>query len=100
MTFLDQLHSHVGCLVRLKTELYWYGSDSWDRVKERICLLLEVGDSLECPPPLGSPVLRNVDATVRIPHPDESIPCAATLLFIDGSPRMIWISKRDVELIQ
>jgi hypothetical protein len=100
MMFFDQLKAHIGGLVRLKTDLYWYDSSSWDRVKDRMCLLLDVGEVMVHPFPRGHPALRNLDATGHVPHPDELIPGEAVLLLIDGSCKRIWISKRDVELIQ
>ena len=42
MTLLDRLHAHRGGLVRIKTQLFWYGGRGWDRFPGRICLILDV----------------------------------------------------------
>ena len=34
MTFLEALQSHRGGLVRIKTQLYWYGGRGWDGVHD------------------------------------------------------------------
>lgn len=38
----EELKQYIGCLVHVKTELYWYRKDSWDGVKERFCILLNL----------------------------------------------------------
>ena len=73
MTFLEQLQSHKGGLLRLKTELYWYGGRGYDRSPDRICLILDAA--------------RRTTADY------------ATLLLIDGSPHWVWVAAEDVELL-
>ena len=45
MTFLEMLQSHKGSLIRLKTELFWYGGRGWDKSPGRICLLLDAANA-------------------------------------------------------
>lgn len=40
--FHEQLQAHVGGLVRLHTNLYWYGGRGYDASSGRICLLLDI----------------------------------------------------------
>jgi len=69
MTLLEKLESHRGGLVRLPTQLFWYGR-GWDRTPGRICLLLDAGAY-----------------------------AAAAYLLIDGQPRWIWVVTEDVEFL-
>jgi hypothetical protein len=98
MTFEKQLHVHIGGLVRLKEQLYWYDSCVCDGVEGRVCLLLDVADADDLP---------LLDA--RIACSDQ--PPAATvlgqrhetwkvLLLIDGSPKWVWLSEDIVEFIE
>ena len=75
MTFLEQLQSHKGGLLRLKTELYWYGGRGYDGNPGRVCLILDT-------------------AAARGTTADY-----ATLLLIDGAPHWVWIVEQDVELL-
>ena len=77
MIFLDRLLSHKGGLIRLKTELYWYGGRGYDRSPDRICLLLDAA--------------RTAAAAART--------AAAALLLIESSPHWVWVAAEDVELL-
>ena len=41
MTFLEVLQSHKGGLLRIKSELYWYGGRGFDGYPGRVCLILD-----------------------------------------------------------
>jgi len=98
MTLLEKLESHRGGLVRLPTQLYWYWprGRGWDSTPGRLCLLLDV-----------------VPVTRADFHPGEAfIAAAATAaairvvgraarahLLIDGQPRWVWVTEKDVEII-
>ena len=90
MTFLERLQSHRGGLLRLKSELFWYGGRGPDGSPGRICLIL--------------------DASPRGDHSPEAITTSATLsafahsalaslLLIDGTPQWIWVAQEDLELL-
>jgi hypothetical protein len=86
MTFLEQLQSHRGGLIRLKTELFWYGGRGFDDVPGRVCLLLDaVGD-------IGSIAAALTGAA-------ETLDSTAALLLIDGCPQWVWVSRQDVEFL-
>lgn len=88
MTFLEQLQSHKGGLLRLKTELYWYGGRGWDKNPGRICLILDA----------AGPATRTTAVTTAGADAVRST-TAAALLLIDGSPHWVWMAAEDVELI-
>ena len=90
MTFLEALRAHTGGLIRLKTDLFWYGCRGLDGSPGRICLIL--------------------DASPRGDHSPEAITTSATLsafahsalaslLLIDSTPQWIWVAQEDVELL-
>ena len=75
MTFLEELQAHTGGLLRLKTQLYWYGGRGPDGSPGQVCLLL--------------------DAAARY----GAHAAGAALLLIDGCPQWVWVCQEDVELI-
>ena len=46
MTLLEGLQSHRGGLLRIKSELYWYGGRGFDGSPGRVCLILDVDEAL------------------------------------------------------
>ena len=88
MTFLEELQAHRGGLLRIKSELYWYGGRGWDGARGRVCLLLDATATSTSGPRPSSVTVGVVDGE---PH--------AVLLLIDGAPHWIWVANEDVELI-
>jgi len=86
MVLLEQLRIHVGGLILLKSELWWYGARAWDGARGRICLLMDAA------PTAAS--ARRWPAAVT-----GSACAAATLLLIDGRPHWVWVSADDLELL-
>ena len=84
MTFLKQLQSHRGGLIRLKSELYWYDRGSWDENPGQICLVLDASASL---------------ASIAAHAARAAGTAAAALLLIDDTPRWIWVSQADMEIL-
>lgn len=88
MTLLETLRAHRGCLVRIKTDLYWYlGSGRQrgnDGVPGRVCLLLDADTH--------APVI----ATVCRSH---ALQVPAALLLVDGQPCWIWVDESSLEII-
>jgi len=85
MTFLEQLQTHKGGLIQLKSQLYWYGGRGYDGNPGRVCLILDaVADS---------PIPAAVTTSVRSKTP------TAAFLLVDGSPHWVWVAKEDVELL-
>lgn len=91
MTFKEQLRAHVGGLVCLKSQLYWYSSDTWDGINERVCLLLDLSAART------EPLLAALTTVSPLPDP---VPAACALLLIDGTPKWVWISEKTTEFIQ
>lgn len=87
MTLLEHLQAHRGGLIKLKTELYWYGARGYDGSPGRICLLL---DSAATDTP-GLPGEARTGTAARSR--------TAAQLLIDGSPQWVWVFEADVELI-
>ena len=93
MTFLDRLLSHKGGLIRLKTELYWYGGRGYDRSPDRICLILDAHLT-----GFGSLAADHVDAATPAARRTTDALVVA-LLLIDGLPYWVWVAETDVELL-
>lgn len=102
MTFFEQLDAHHGGLIRLKTQLCWYGSGRYDGVEGRICILLDP-DSVPGPhqDPFG-PAWRHDAFTQMLDtaeyHPESDR--VSVILLIDGSPKWVMVSEETVEFIQ
>ena len=92
MTFLDEAKTHIGRLIRIKTELYWYDAPRYglDGDPGRICLLL---DTQPCP------ARPSVSASPELPVSLSHEP-VVVLLFIDGMPRWILVWADIVEHIE
>ena len=90
MTFLEQLQSHKGGLLYLKTQLYWYGGRGYDRSPDRICLIL---DAARTAATSRTTATRTAAATAVVAA------TADALLLIDGSPHWVWMADSDVELL-
>jgi len=90
MTFLDKLQSHKGGLIRLKTQLFWYGGRGWDNAPGRICLILDATAAGREAAMTACAECNDLDTTIR--------PDAAHLL-IDGQPAWIWVAEQDIELL-
>jgi hypothetical protein len=99
MSFLDKLQVHKGGLIRLKTELLWYGKRGWDNNPGRICLILDA---------VSAETFRErvmyVDAATHAPHRQSSGVVsagdkAAVHLLIDGSPKWIWAIEDVIDLL-
>jgi hypothetical protein len=104
MTFFEKLKAHVGGLVHLKTDLYWYDSFLWDGNEGRVCLLLDVGKIIDTtingnigfnPKRLGLDTAGV--ATVSIL---DTRFVFIVFLLIDGSPQQVWITEDAMEIIQ
>lgn len=94
MTLLEQLQSHRGGLLHLKTELFWYDGRGHDKDPGRFCLLLDVitvrrlaGDGNV------EPIARTAAAKAA------GVAALLALLLIDGQPQWVWIAEQDVEVI-
>jgi len=87
MTLIEALQAHKGGLVRIKSQLYWYGR-GWDGVHDRVCLLLNAAAEADdgC-----VAVTADLRATLAAP--------TAALLLVDGAPHWVWVAKKDVELL-
>jgi hypothetical protein len=91
MTLLEQLRAHVGGLVRIKSQLYWYGR-GWDGVHDRVCLLMDTTPAVT---PAATTAARA--PTAASPHATTA---AAALLIVDGAPHWVWIGQEDVVLLR
>ena len=88
MDFLQELGSHRGGLLLLKTELYWYDGRGWDGVHDRVCLLLNTAaDARIAAAARATGVVRDGDAE------------AVALLLVDGAPHWIWVAQSGVKLL-
>jgi len=86
MTLLEKLESHRGGLVRLPTELFWYGGRGWDGTPGRLCLLLDAAA-------FDAPAVATAAAAAA------KAADADALLLIDGQPQWVRVVEKDVELL-
>lgn len=87
--FLETLQSHKGGLIKIKTELYWYGGRGYDESPGRVCLLLDT----------ATVFATAAAAATRTAIAHQDFAPAATYLLIDGSTHWVWMTKEDVELL-
>ena len=91
MDFLQTLRAHTGGLIRIKSELFWYGGRGWDGIPDRICLVLDATAL--------AGVTRGARAAhCRVTGRDSDLD-VAVLLLIDCRPQWVWVTREDVELI-
>jgi len=91
MAFLDDLQSHRGGLLELRTQLYWYWprGRGWDSTPGRLCLLLDS----------TADVGEGADAADAVAVGWQGRHRAVVLLLIDGHPRWVWVAEEDVEFL-
>ena len=98
MTFLEKLQTRKGGLIRLKTELFWYGGPArdrgWDGNPGRVCLLLGAAAFAH-----GATVLHGTTVLQAHTVTTATAVAATAYLLIDGSPRWVWVAEEDVELL-
>jgi len=90
MTFLEQLQSHKGGLICLKTELFWYEGRGWDGTPGRICLILDAAAATAATRTATSANTAALSSTAAY---------AVAHLLIDGQPAWIWVAEQDIELL-
>ena len=83
---VEELRACIGCLIRIKTELFWYDSRHWDGVSGRFCILLGVGSLLD----------DKADARGRHLGYDE----VSLQLLLDGRPRWIILGEKSFEVVE
>jgi len=91
MTLLEKLESHRGELIRLPTQLFWYGGRGWDSTPGRLCLLLDVTPITDAP--WDAAAVATTEAAAG------AAAGALTHLLIDGQPRWVRVTEGDVELL-
>lgn len=93
MTFLETLQAHRGGLIKLETELYWYGGRGYDGSPGRICLLLDTSATSSTTITAATAAARISGADVRTGFGVEAY------LLIDGSPQWVWLSDKAIEIL-
>jgi hypothetical protein len=100
MTFAKQLKAHVGGLICLKTDLYWYDSRSWDGVKGSVYLLLDTTTLVYTGVHVAAGLsAADIFAGLRWGCAPAAAGLVCALLLIDSEPKWILTSKEDLELI-
>lgn len=92
MEFLERLQRHIGGLLHLRTELFWYDSRGWDNNSGRICLLLDVITAD------ADTILEPTARTKAVRGAGREATSVAFLL-IEGKPQWIWVTEQDVDLL-
>jgi hypothetical protein len=91
MTFLETINSNSGELIQLKDQLFWLGGRGWDNNPGRVCLILDVRNSVWS----GGEYV--VSATTK--NCDDISKLITILLLIDGVPKWVIVNEQDVEVI-
>jgi hypothetical protein len=99
MDFLQELGSHRGGLLLLKTELWWYGGRGWDGIRGRVCLLMDAADASPWGPGFVALSGSNIAAASSAAAVREQVPSTAAFLLVDGEPHWVWVAQADVELL-
>jgi len=95
--FLKHIQNHCGSLIRLPTELFWYGR-GWDRTPGRLCLLLDAATTAYAdayaadashPAAYAAAAHAASPATVNV----------VIRLLIDGQMHWVWVAEEDVEFL-
>ena len=98
MNFLESLQSHKGGLIKLKSELGWYGGRSWDNSPGRVCLLLDVASVAQFRErPISVPA--SAETARGEPADARSAATAAAYLLQDGLPHWVWLYEQEVEIL-
>jgi len=84
----DRFKAHAGGLIRLNTELYWWGGRGWDDETDRICVLLDVLHMDQ--------TSYDFDFDASTPGGDNNY---YAHLLIDGIPRWVCLKLDNIELI-
>ena len=95
MTFLETLQTHRGGLIRIKSDLFWYGGRGWDGAPGRVCLLLDAVPAAPFAGPYATALAPRAAARTRA----ASATGAPALLLIDGAPHWVWVARADVEIL-
>ena len=93
MDFLQTLRAQVGGLLRIKSQLFWYGGRGWDGAPGRVCLVLDAAHGY---PPAASIAAAE---TATFAADGATLRAATALLLIDGYPHWVWVGQEDVEIL-
>jgi len=97
MTFLETLQANRGGLIRLNGELYWYKNRTWDGNPGRVCLILDALDSDDTV--VSSDAFVEGAGEAWMAGEDDDYKIVVAQLLIDGFPRWVGLSKKNIELI-
>lgn len=88
---VEEIGALAGSLVCVKTQLYWYAKQCWDKGSERFCILL---DSTTPPSHLDWDANDLVSAT-------EGGGCNYVLqLLIDNKPQWVVLNEKSFEIVK
>jgi hypothetical protein len=102
MTFFQHLQSHKGGLIRLKTQLFWYGGRGYDNNPGRICLLLDADAAARRTAATRTAAASTAAAKTTAAKTTAAVAVqirAAALLLVDGAPHWVWVVEADTELL-
>ena len=97
MTFREQLQSHKGRLLCLKTDLFWYGGRGLDKNPGQIFLILGADSASRARAAAGTANSARARAAAGTANDFKSGTIA--LLLIDSQPRWVLVAEEDVEVI-
>jgi hypothetical protein len=99
MTFLETLQANRGELIRLKTQFYWYKNRTWDGNTGLVCLILDALDSDDPVVSIDAFVEGSDKRVFADEDGDDDYKIVFAQLLIDGFPRWVGLSKKNIELI-
>lgn len=86
---VKELQTHIGCLIRIKNKIYWYGGRGWDEDAEKLCILLNSKS-------LSSPEGGRCAATCAI----ATSPQYALQLLIESEIEWVWACDNSFEIVK
>ena len=108
MTLLEELRTHIGHLVEVNCQLYWFKINCWDGPQKRLWVLL---DAIDLTPGLNTDGISYT--LIRVPPPSagasfggDAASCSgrqwpvALQFLVDGEPKWISLTEEDYRIIK
>ena len=112
MTLFEQLRAHLGGLIHIKRQLFWYNDRLWDETPERFCILLNFTPAEDVRErgkhdPSGQPVyyfsesemVRIVESFAATDAKKGKRDCMLQLL-IDDKPQWVILNAESFEMVK
>lgn len=105
----EELKTHIGCLINVNCQLYWYKINCWDGPRERLWVLLDNVVLVKDHDAVSLNVIKGPEAakstifveTAAASSGAEGAAMVFSLqLLIDGEPKWIHLTEHDFEIVK